>query len=243
MLKLESVDVAYGHVQALAGVSIEVRDGELVTLLGANGAGKSTTLMAVSGIVRPQAGTLTYDGVDLAKASPFDIVGMGVIHCPEGRRIFGGLTVLENLKMGSMRRVEKLSVRKDIDWVFSLFPVLAERRHQSGATLSGGEQQMLAIGRALMAEPRLLMLDEPSLGLAPLVAQAIFQVIRELHRRGVTILLVEQNVRQALAVADRGYVLSTGKVMLEGTGKDLRSNPDIEQAYLSAAPGAPGAKA
>jgi branched-chain amino acid transport system ATP-binding protein len=238
MLKLETVDVAYGHVQALDGVSIEVRDGELVALLGANGAGKSTTLMAISGIVRPRAGTLTYNGVDLAKSSPFDIVGLGVIHCPEGRRIFGGLTVLENLKMGSMRRAEKQGVRKDIDWVFSLFPVLAQRRHQSGATLSGGEQQMLAIGRALMAEPRLLMLDEPSLGLAPLLVQAIFKVIRELHHRGVTILLVEQNVRQALAVADRGYVLSTGKVMLEGTGKDLRSNPEIEQAYLSAAPGA-----
>jgi branched-chain amino acid transport system ATP-binding protein len=242
MLKLESVDVAYGHVQALAGVSIEVRDGELVTLLGANGAGKSTALMAVSGIVRPQAGTMTYDGVDLARASSFDIVGLGVIHCPEGRRIFGGLTVLENLKMGSMRRVKKKDVQGDVDRVFSLFPVLAQRRHQSGATLSGGEQQMLAIGRALMAQPRLLMLDEPSLGLAPLVVRAIFQVIRELHRQGVTILLVEQNVRQALAVADRGYVLSTGRVMLEGTGKDLRSNPDIEQAYLSAAPGsAPGA--
>ena len=244
MLKLESVDVAYGHVQALSGVSIEVRDGELVTLLGANGAGKSTALMAVSGIVRPQAGTMTWDGVDLARASSFDIVARGVIHCPEGRRIFGGLTVLENLKMGSMRRVEKKDVHGGIDRVFSLFPVLAERRHQSGATLSGGEQQMLAIGRALMAQPRLLMLDEPSLGLAPLVVRAIFQVIRELHRQGVTILLVEQNVRQALAVADRGYVLSTGRVMLEGTGKDLRSNPDIEQAYLSAAPGAaPGAKA
>jgi branched-chain amino acid transport system ATP-binding protein len=238
MLKLESVDVAYGHVQALSGVSIEVRDGELVTLLGANGAGKSTALMAVSGIVRPQAGTMTYNDVDLARASSFDIVGLGVIHCPEGRRIFGGLTVLENLKMGSMRRVEKQDVRSDIDRVFSLFPVLAQRRHQSGATLSGGEQQMLAIGRALMAQPRLLMLDEPSLGLAPLVVRAIFQVIRDLHRQGVTILLVEQNVRQALAVADRGYVLSTGRVMLEGTGKDLRSNPDIEQAYLSAAPGA-----
>ena len=244
MLKLESVDVAYGHVQALSGFSIEVRDGELVTLLGANGAGKSTALMAVSGIVRPQAGTMTWDGVDLARASSFDIVARGVIHCPEGRRIFGGLTVLENLKMGSMRRVEKKDVHGGIERVFSLFPVLAERRHQSGATLSGGEQQKLAIGRALMAQPRLLMLDEPSLGLAPLVVRAIFQVIRELHRQGVTILLVEQNVRQALAVADRGYVLSTGRVMLEGTGKDLRSNPDIEQAYLSTAPGAaPGAKA
>ena len=237
MLKLESVEVAYGHIQALAGVSIEVRDGELVTLLGANGAGKSTTLMAISGIVRPHAGKMTYDGVDLAKASAYDIVGLGVIQCPEGRRIFGGLTVLENLKMGSMRRARRNEVLRDIEWVYSLFPILAQRRHQSGATLSGGEQQMLAIGRALMAEPRLLMLDEPSLGLAPLIVQAIFQVIKELRRRGVTILLVEQNVRQALAVADRGYVLSTGKVFLEGAGKDLRANPEIEQAYLSAPSG------
>ena len=235
MLKLDSVDVAYGHIQALTRVSIEVRDGELVALLGANGAGKSTTLMAVSGICRPQAGTITYNGNDLAKASPFDIVGLGVIHCPEGRRIFGGLTVLENLRMGSMRRADKQNARTDLDWVFSLFPVLAQRRHQSGATLSGGEQQMLAIARALMAGPRLLMLDEPSLGLAPLVVKAIFKVIRELHHRGVTILLVEQNVRQALAVADRGYVLSAGVVTLSGTGAELRTNRDIEQAYLSTA--------
>jgi len=235
MLKLESVDVAYGHVQALTGVSIQVRDGELVTLLGANGAGKSSALMTVSGIVRPKAGFLSYDGVDLAKASPFDIVKLGVIHCPEGRRIFGGLTVQENLRMGAMRRVDVQAARKDMDWVYSLFPVLGQRRRQAGSTLSGGEQQMLAIGRALMAQPRLLMLDEPSLGLAPLVVKAIFQVIRELHRRGVTILLVEQNVRQALAVADRGYVLVTGKVALEGTGAELRANPELEQAYLSTA--------
>lgn len=237
MLRLESVEVAYGHVQALAGVSIEVRDGELVTLLGANGAGKSTTLMAVSGIVRPVAGSISYDGVDLAKASAYDIVGLGVIQCPEGRRIFGGLSVLENLKMGSMRRAKRSGIAADIEWVFSLFPILAQRRHQSGATLSGGEQQMLAMGRALMAQPRLLMLDEPSLGLAPLIVRSIFQVIRELHRRGVTILLVEQNVRQALAVADRGYVLSTGRVLLEGTGPELATHSELEAAYLSAAGG------
>ena len=236
MLKLESVDVSYGHVDALRGVSIEVRDGELVALLGANGAGKSTALMAISGVVRPRAGSVVYDGVDLAKASPFDIVALGLIQCPEGRRIFGGLSVLENLKMGAVRRADTSGVRRDMDWVFSLFPVLGQRRNQSGATLSGGEQQMLAIGRALMAEPRLLMLDEPSLGLAPILVRAIFRVIRELHGRGVTILLVEQNVRQALAVADRGYVLSTGRVILEGTGAELRSNSEIEQAYLSTAP-------
>jgi len=222
-------------VQALTGVSVQVRDGELVTLLGANGAGKSSALMTVSGIVRPKAGSLSYDGVDLSKASPFDIVKLGVIHCPEGRRIFGGLTVQENLRMGAIRRSDPAAARRDMDWVCSLFPVLGQRRRQTGSTLSGGEQQMLAIGRALMAQPRLLMLDEPSLGLAPLVVKAIFQVIRELHRRGVTILLVEQNVRQALAVADRGYVLVTGKVALEGTGAELRANPELEQAYLSTA--------
>jgi branched-chain amino acid transport system ATP-binding protein len=234
MLRLESVDVAYGHVQALRGMSIEVRDGELVTLLGANGAGKSSALMTVSGIVRPAAGRLSYDGVDLGKASALEIVKLGVIHCPEGRRIFGGLTVQENLRMGAMRRADPASARKDMDWVYSLFPVLGQRRRQAGSTLSGGEQQMLAIGRALMAGPRLLMLDEPSLGLAPLVVKAIFEVIRELHRRGVTILLVEQNVRQALAVADRGYVLVAGKVVLEGTGPELRAKPELEEAYLSA---------
>ncbi len=236
MLKLQAVEVAYGHILALAGVSLEVHDGELVALLGANGAGKSTALMAVSGIVRPRSGSLFYNGSDLSRASPFDIVGLGVIQCPEGRRIFGGLTVLENLRMGAVRRKDGVGVRRDLEYAFSLFPVLARRRHQSGATLSGGEQQMLAIARALMGSPRLLLLDEPSLGLAPLVVQAIFRVIGELHRRGVTILLVEQNVRQALAVADRGYVLTAGRVILEGDGGQLRSHPELEQAYLSTAP-------
>jgi branched-chain amino acid transport system ATP-binding protein len=236
MLKLQAVEVAYGHILALAGISLEVRDGELVALLGANGAGKSTALMAISGIVRPRSGALGYNGTDLSKASPYDIVGLGVIQCPEGRRIFGGLTVLENLRMGAVRRKDSRGVRRDLEYVFSLFPVLARRRHQSGATLSGGEQQMLAIARALMGSPSLLLLDEPSLGLAPLVVQAIFRVIRELHRRGVTILLVEQNVRQALAVADRGYVLAAGRVTLEGSGVELRSHPELEQAYLSTAP-------
>ena len=236
MLALESVDIFYGHVQALAAVSISVHDGELVTLLGANGAGKSTALMAVSGIVRPRSGSVRWNDTDLAAATPYAIVGQGVIHCPEGRRIFGGLTVLENLRMGAIRRKDRAAARSDMEHVFSLFPVLGERRHQAGATLSGGEQQMLAIGRALMAAPRLLLLDEPSLGLAPLVVKEIFRVIRELHRSGVTILLVEQNVRQALAIADRGYVLSSGRVTISGTGAELRANPEIEQAYLSRAP-------
>ncbi len=235
MLKLRNVEVAYGHIRALHGISIDVNDGELVALLGANGAGKSSTLMTISGIVRPRAGTVTWQDLDLAKAEPSAIVHEGIIHCPEGRRIFGSLSVLENLRMGATRREDKSKVRADIDTVFSLFPVLGERRRQAGATLSGGEQQMLAIGRALMAEPKLLLLDEPSLGLAPLIVQAIFKVIRELHERRVTILLVEQNVRQALAVADRAYVLETGRVVLSGTGEELRANPDIETAYLSGA--------
>jgi branched-chain amino acid transport system ATP-binding protein len=235
MLKLREVEVSYGHVRALAGVSIDVRDGELVTLLGANGAGKSSTLMTVSGIVRARSGSVTWGDEDLTRAAPYDIVNLGIIQCPEGRRIFGGLSVIENLRMGAMRRRDARAARADMDAVFALFPVLDLRRHQSGATLSGGEQQMLAIGRALMAAPRLLMLDEPSLGLAPLIVQAIFKAIRELHSRGVTILLVEQNVRQALAVADRGYVLETGSVVLSGTGAELRANPDIERAYLSGA--------
>jgi branched-chain amino acid transport system ATP-binding protein len=236
MLALAKVEVSYGHVQALHGIDLRVEAGELVALLGANGAGKSTTLMAVSGIVRPRSGAILYDGVDITKAGPYEIVNRGVIHCPEGRRVFGSLTVLENLRMGAVRRRDRAAARRDMDRVFSLFPVLAQRRGQSGATLSGGEQQMLAIGRALMGQPRLLMLDEPSLGLAPIIVGEIFTVIRELHRQGVTILLVEQNVHQALAVADRAYVLETGSITLSGTGEQLRANPEIEQAYLSTAP-------
>ena len=236
MLKLDNIDLSYGHVHALKGVSIEVRGGELVTLLGANGAGKSSILMAISGIVRPQEGSLSYDGIDLRRATAYDIVNLGVIQCPEGRRIFGALSVVENLRMGAVRRKDKRGARADMDFVFSLFPVLGQRKNQSGATLSGGEQQMLAIGRALMAAPRLLMLDEPSLGLAPIMVQAIFKVIRALHQRGVTILLVEQNAHQALAVADRGYVLTSGSVAFGGTGEELRANPEIEKAYLSTAP-------
>jgi branched-chain amino acid transport system ATP-binding protein len=235
MLKLQGVDVSYGHVRALQAVSLEVGEGELVALLGANGAGKSSTLMTISGIVRPQAGAVLYGDLDCTKASPYDIVARGIIQCPEGRRIFGGLSVLENLRMGASRRTDRNRVRSDMEYVFSLFPVLGQRRRQPGATLSGGEQQMLAIGRALMAEPSLLLLDEPSLGLAPIVVQAIFRVIRELRARRVTILLVEQNVRQALSVADRAYVLETGSVVLSGTGAELRANPDIETAYLSSA--------
>jgi len=232
MLKLENIEVYYGHIHAIKGVSLEVQEGELVSLLGANGAGKSTTLMTISGIVRPRQGTVTYLGKDLTKTIPEEIVIQGIVQCPEGRRIFGSLSVMENLRMGAIRRKDHAEVKKDLEWVFSLFPVLKSRINQTGATLSGGEQQMLAIGRALMAKPRLLMLDEPSLGLAPLVVQEIFRVIQQLHQQGVTILLVEQNARQAMAIADRCYLLETGKVALSGTAADLKSNIAVEQFYL-----------
>lgn len=235
MLKLENIEVYYGHIHALKGVSLEISEGELVSILGANGAGKSTTLMTISGVIRPRKGTVTYLGIDLTKKIPEEIVMQGIIQCPEGRRIFGTLTVMENLRMGAVRRKDHEEMKNDLEWVFSLFPVLKTRINQSGATLSGGEQQMLAIGRALMAKPRLLMLDEPSLGLAPLVVQEIFKVIRQLHQQGVTILLVEQNARQAMAIADRCYLLETGQVALSGTAADLKSNIAVEQFYLGGA--------
>jgi branched-chain amino acid transport system ATP-binding protein len=232
MLKLENIEVYYGHVHALKGVSLEVHEGELVSILGANGAGKTTTLMTISGILRPRKGTVTYQNIDLTKLIPEGIVLQGIVQCPEGRRIFGSLNVIENLRMGAVRRKERDEVKNDLEWVFNLFPVLKTRVHQTGATLSGGEQQMLAIGRALMAKPRLLMLDEPSLGLAPLIVQEIFKVIEQLHQQGVTILLVEQNARQAMAVADRCYLLETGQVALSGTAAELKSNLALEQFYL-----------
>ena len=232
MLKLDNIEVYYGHIHALKGVSLEVHEGELVSILGANGAGKTTTLMTISGIIRPRKGTVTYQNIDLTKLIPEGIVLQGIVQCPEGRRIFGSLNVMENLRMGAARRKERNEVKNDLEWVFNLFPVLKRRVHQIGATLSGGEQQMLAIGRALMAKPRLLMLDEPSLGLAPLVVQEIFKVIQQLHQQGVTILLVEQNARQAMAIADRYYLLETGQVALSGTAAELKSNIALEQFYL-----------
>lgn len=237
MLKIDSIDVYYGHVHALKGISLEVLEGELVALLGANGAGKSTILMTVSGILRPKSGSITFEGTELTRASSRGIVQQGIVQCPEGRRIFGGLSVLENLRMGAMRRSDRNDLAADLDRVFGTFPILGRRRHQSGSTLSGGEQQMLAIGRALMANPRLLMLDEPSLGLAPMVVDEIFHVIRTLHQAGVTILLVEQNARQALEIADRCYVLETGSVVLQGTGNELKANPKIENYYLGGSAG------
>ena len=232
MLRLENVHVYYGQVHALKGITGEVNEGELVAVLGTNGDGKSTTLMSVSGILKTRTGKIIYEENDLTQASPYDIVQLGLIQCPEGRHIFGGLTVRENLLMGAVQRRDRSEVKQDIDWVCSLFPVLGERAGQTGATLSGGEQQMLAIGRSLMARPRLLMLDEPSLGLAPVVVQTIFDVIGKLHRQGVTMLLVEQNARQALQIADRCYLMETGNIVMSGTVAELRGNSEIERFYL-----------
>jgi branched-chain amino acid transport system ATP-binding protein len=230
MLELNNIQVFYGSIRALDGVTLRVDKGELVALIGSNGAGKSTTLKTISGLLRPRAGSVVYQGQEITRAPTDRIVGLGISHCPEGRRIFGGLTVRENLLLGAVRRKGELAA--DLDRVYELFPRLKERLGQAGGTLSGGEQQMLAIGRALMSRPALLLLDEPSLGLAPLMVQHIFGVIRELKRQGTTMLLVEQNVHHALDVADRAYVLETGRTTLEGPAAELRRNPMVEQSYL-----------
>jgi len=232
VLELTDVHVRYGNIRALQGVSLRVENGELVALIGSNGAGKSTTLRTISGLLRPAQGTITFEGADITTAATDRIVSLGISHCPEGRRIFGSLTVLENLRLGAVSRSDSAAVTADLDMVFELFPLLKERLGQAGGTLSGGEQQMLAIGRALMSRPRLLLLDEPSLGLAPLMVERIFATIAELRRQGRTILLVEQNVHQALDVADRAYVLETGRVTLDGPASVLRHDPKVEQSYL-----------
>jgi branched-chain amino acid transport system ATP-binding protein len=231
LLSLAGVDVAYGKRTALEGVSLAVGPGEIVALLGANGAGKSTTLRAISGLVRPSRGCITYDGRDLARLGAHAIVAAGIGHVPEGREIFAGFTVEENLLVGG-HRVGAEALAQGVDRAFALFPVLRERRRQLAGTLSGGEQQMLAIARALMAGPRLLLLDEPSLGLAPLLAREIFRVIRRINEAGVTILLVEQNARRALGLAHRGYVLETGRLVAAGTATALAADPRIRSAYL-----------
>ena len=232
MLTLQDVHVFYGAIQAVKGVSLDVRQGELVTIVGANGAGKTTTLRTISGIYRPRGGSITFEGKDLTSLPSHQIVSLGISQAPEGRQIFGSLSVRDNLMLGAIRRGDRGSVPRDLDYVFSLFPVLQERLGQSGGTLSGGEQQMLAIARALMARPRLLLLDEPSLGLAPMLVNRIFAVISRLKETGVTILLVEQNARKALEIADRAYVMETGRIVMEGTARDLARNPAIEKAYL-----------
>jgi branched-chain amino acid transport system ATP-binding protein len=232
VLELADIHVRYGNIRALQGVSLRVETGELVALIGSNGAGKSTTLRTISGLLRPTHGTISFDGAEISVASTDRIVGLGISHCPEGRRIFGSLTVAENLRLGAVSRTATAEIAADLDQVLELFPVLRERLAQAGGTLSGGEQQMLAIGRALMSRPRLLLLDEPSLGLAPIMVERIFATITELKRQGRTILLVEQNVHQALDIADRAYVLETGRITLDGPAAVLRHDPKVEQSYL-----------
>jgi branched-chain amino acid transport system ATP-binding protein len=232
MLKLENIHVSYGNISALHGISLHIEKGELVTLIGSNGAGKSTCLKTISGLLHPREGKIYYQDEDISRFSPYEIVHRGISQCPEERHVFPGLTVGENLTMGSIQRKDKAEIEHDLKWVLSLFPVLEERYRQTAGTLSGGEQQMLAISRALMSRPRLLLLDEPSLGLAPIMVQTIFSVIRQVRMEGGTILLVEQNAHQALEVADRGYVLETGEIILEGTANELRTNEDVEKAYL-----------
>jgi len=232
VLVLENIDVYYGSIQALKGINLCVEQGELVTIVGSNGAGKTTTLMTISGVVPPRSGRILLEGEDVTGVNPHKLVAAGIAHCPEGRLIFGKLSVYENLLMGAYQRSDRRAIPGDVERVYELFPRLAERRRQMAGTLSGGEQQMLAIGRALMSAPRLLMLDEPSLGLAPLLVDRIFEVVDELHRQGVTILLVEQNAYQALRVADRAYVLETGAIRVEGPASELADNAEIQAAYL-----------
>ncbi len=232
VLKIDDLVVAYGGIEALKGISMEVEEGKIVTLIGANGAGKSTTLRAITGLVKPKSGTITYNGVNLLGLKTQDIVKMGITLVPEGRRIFPNLTVLENLKLGAFFRKDTNEIKKDLEKVYGLFPRLKERDWQLAGTLSGGEQQMLAVGRALMSKPKLLMMDEPSLGLAPLIVKDIFNIIKEIHKQGVTILLIEQNANAALRTAHRGYVLETGMIKIKGEGSELLNNDEIRKAYL-----------
>ena len=234
MLNLQNLNVYYGVIQALHDVSLEVREGEIVTLIGSNGAGKSTTLMTLSGILTPQSGRIEFCGQDLRDVPAHARVGLGLVQSPEGRRVFASLTVDENLDLGAYARKDRAQIRADWDAIYDMFPRLRERRNQAAGTLSGGEQQMLAIGRALMSKPKLLLLDEPSLGIAPLLVKEIFQDLKKIRAQGVTILLVEQNAHMALEIADRAYVLETGRVILEGDAKEIAANPRVKEAYLGA---------
>jgi branched-chain amino acid transport system ATP-binding protein len=232
MLQLDAVETYYGTIQALKGISLEVHEGEIVTLLGANGAGKSTTLRSINGLNHPRRGTIRFLGQDITRTSAHEIVRQGVSQSPEGRKLFPRMTVVENLEMGAFQRSDKSDIKEDMDRVFALFSRLAERRSQRAGTMSGGEQQMCAIGRALMARPKLLMLDEPSMGLAPIFVDRVFETIVEINKQGTTILLVEQNALVALDVADRGYVLQTGTVALSGTAQSLREDEGVRKTYL-----------
>ena len=232
MLKIENLHVAYGGIQALRGISLEVPDGKIVTLIGANGAGKSTTLRTITGLVKAVSGSVQWNGEELLGKAIDRIISAGLAMSPEGRRVFPDLTVLENLKLGAYLRRNKAEIAKDLQWVYELFPRLKERDWQAAGTLSGGEQQILAVGRALMSRPKLLLMDEPSLGLAPLVVQDIFSIIGEINRQGVTILLIEQNANMALKIADLAYVLETGNITMSGTGAELLADERVKEAYL-----------
>jgi branched-chain amino acid transport system ATP-binding protein len=232
ILELKDVHTFYGAIEALKGISIEVREGEVVTLIGSNGAGKSTTLRSINGLNHPRQGTIHFQGQEITDESPHKVVKMGISQSPEGRRLFPRMSVLENLQMGAFQRSDRAGQREDMDRVFSLFPRLAERKNQRAGTLSGGEQQMCAIGRALMARPKLLLLDEPSMGLAPIFVEKIFEIVREINEQGTPILLVEQNALAALDTADRGYVMETGTIVLADDAKALRQNEQVQKTYL-----------
>ena len=232
MLKVENLVVKYGMIEAIKGISFEVNDGEIVTLIGANGAGKTTTMHAISGLIKPVSGSIYLDGTDLTKVQPHKIVSMGLAQVPEGRRVFAQETVEENLTLGAFFRKDKDKIKADMDYVYDLFPRLKERSSQLAGTLSGGEQQMLAMGRALMADPKIMLLDEPSMGLSPLLVSEIFSIIEEINKKGTTVLLVEQNAKRALAIANHAYVLETGTITLQGTGQELSRDSRVQKAYL-----------
>ncbi len=232
LLELEGVDALYGRIRALRGITISVDQGEVVALIGSNGAGKTTTLRTISGLMHPPSGSIRFGGTDISRMAAHQIVGLGICQSPEGRRLFPRMQVIDNLRMGAFLRNDRDGIQKDMDRVYELFPRLKERTTQLAGTLSGGEQQMLAIGRALMSKPKLLMLDEPSLGLAPILVETIFQIVREINAQGIPILLVEQNAHKALEVAHRAYVLETGSIVKTGSGKELLDSPDVQRAYL-----------
>lgn len=235
MIKIDNLVVSYGGIEALKGISLEVPSGKIVTLVGANGAGKSTTLKSIVGLVKPKSGSIDYEGTDLTKLSTEYMVKKGIALVPEGRRVFADLTVLENLKIGAYTRKDSKGIAQDLEKVYSLFPRLKERTWQAAGTLSGGEQQMLAIGRALMSRPKLIMMDEPSLGLAPIVVKELFGIIKKINEEGMTVLLIEQNANAALKIADIGYIMETGRITLKGEGKELLNNEEIKKAYLGEA--------
>ena len=232
MLRVENLAVNYGMINAVRGVNFEVNQGEIVSLIGANGAGKSTILRTISGLIKPASGTLTYEGQNITKTNAQKIVQLGISHVPEGRHVFKGLSVRENLEMGAFLREDRSNIEADTQAVYDRFPVLGERQKQDASTLSGGEQQMLAMGRALMSKPKLLLLDEPSMGLAPIFIQEIFNIIQQIQAQGTTVLLIEQNAKMALSIASRGYVLETGKIVLSGTGQELLESDAVQKAYL-----------